>query len=149
MGLTSDRVYRWRLILQECGPEIVYIPGVTNVVANAMSRLEYDTNVNKRIINVHIWHKALARSLRRYVEATTEYKPFQTDEGYLPSDTITTHHGSHIEHRYNNMLVVEPDTQQPVRYDDTARQQAVLSRRYLIVNRTAEKEDAVYPVAVK
>ena len=149
LGLTSDRVYRWRLILEEYGPEIVYIPGVTNVVADAMSRLGYDTSVNTRIINVHIWHKALVRSLRCYVEATTEYKPFQTDGGYLPSGTITTHHGSQIEHRYNNMVVVEPDTQQPVCYDDTARQQVILSRRYLFANRTAEKEHEVYPVTVK
>ena len=127
----------------------MYIPGVTNVVADAMSRLEYDTSVNTRIINVHIQHKALARSLRRYVEATTEYEPFQTDGGYLPSGTITTHHGLHIEHRYNNVLVVEPDTQKPVCYDNTAQQQAFLSRRHLFVNRTAEKEDEVYPVTVK
>ena len=114
-----------------------------------MSRLEYDASVNTRIINVHICHKALARSLRSYVEATTEYEPFQTDGGYLPSGTITIHHGSQIEPRYNNMLVVEPDTQQPVCYDDTARQQAIISRRYLFANRSAEKEDEMYPVTVK
>ena len=39
LGFTSHRVYRWRLIQEEYGPEIVYIPGVTNVVADAMSRL--------------------------------------------------------------------------------------------------------------
>ena len=148
LGLTSDRVYRWRLVLEEYGPEIVYIPGVKNVVADAMSRLEYDPSVNTQIINVHIHHKALARSLRRYVEATTECEPFQTDGGYLPPGTITTHHGSHVEHRYNNVVVDESDTQL-VCYDDTARQQAIVSRRYLFANRTAQKEDEIYPVTVK
>ena len=41
LGLTSDRVYRWRLILEEYGPEIVYIKGIHNTVADAISRLEY------------------------------------------------------------------------------------------------------------
>eukprot|EP00804_Cyclotella_cryptica_P024746 CCRYP_001725-RA/>CCRYP_001725-RA protein AED:0.27 eAED:0.27 QI:0/0/0/1/0/0/2/0/303 len=39
LGLTSDRVYRWRLLLEEFGPEIVYIKGIHNTVANAISRL--------------------------------------------------------------------------------------------------------------
>ena len=41
LGLTSDRVYRWRLILEEYGPEIVYIKGIHNTVADAISRLDY------------------------------------------------------------------------------------------------------------
>ena len=41
LGLTSDWVYRWRLILEEYGPEIVYIKGIHNTVADAISRLEY------------------------------------------------------------------------------------------------------------
>jgi hypothetical protein len=27
-GLTSDRVYRWRLLLEEFGPEIMHIKGI-------------------------------------------------------------------------------------------------------------------------
>jgi len=34
-GLTSDRVYRWRLLLEEYGPEIVYIKGIHNTVADS------------------------------------------------------------------------------------------------------------------
>ena len=41
LGLTSDRVYHWRLILEEYGPEIVYIKGIHNTVADAISRLDY------------------------------------------------------------------------------------------------------------
>ena len=41
LGMTSDRVYRWRLILEEYGPEIVYIKGIHNTVADAISRLDF------------------------------------------------------------------------------------------------------------
>jgi TusA-related sulfurtransferase len=37
LGLTSDRVYRIRLLLEEYAPEIVYIKEVHNIVANAIS----------------------------------------------------------------------------------------------------------------
>eukprot|EP00804_Cyclotella_cryptica_P010648 CCRYP_005460-RA/>CCRYP_005460-RA protein AED:0.36 eAED:0.36 QI:39/-1/0/1/-1/0/1/0/71 len=32
LGLTSDRVYQWRLVLEELGPEIVNIKGTHNIV---------------------------------------------------------------------------------------------------------------------
>jgi hypothetical protein len=41
LGLTSDRVYRWRLLIEEYGPTIVYIKGIHNTVADAISRLDY------------------------------------------------------------------------------------------------------------
>ena len=84
LSLTSDCVYRWRLVLEEFGPEIVYIPGITNVVADAMSHLDYNNDVNTRCINVHVKYKCLAKLLCRYIQATTEFKRFQTDEGYVP-----------------------------------------------------------------
>ncbi len=37
LGLTSDRVYRWRLLLEEFAPEIVYVKGIHNTVADAIS----------------------------------------------------------------------------------------------------------------
>ena len=49
LGLTSDQVYQWRLILEEYGPEIVYIKGIHNTIADAISPLEYvspDTHSN-------------------------------------------------------------------------------------------------------
>ena len=42
LGMTSDRVYRWRLQLEEYGPVIEYIKGVDITVADTVSRLEYD-----------------------------------------------------------------------------------------------------------
>ncbi len=46
LGLTLDRVYQWRLLLEEYGPKIVYIKGIHNTIADAISQLEYDPSVN-------------------------------------------------------------------------------------------------------
>ncbi len=37
LGLTADRVYQWRLLLEEYRPEIVYIKGIHNTMADAVS----------------------------------------------------------------------------------------------------------------
>jgi hypothetical protein len=47
LGMTSDRVYRWRLLLEEYGPEFVYIKGIHNTVADTISQLEYDPDVSR------------------------------------------------------------------------------------------------------
>ena len=46
LGLTCNGIYCWRLILEEHGPEIIYIKGEDNIVADALSRLEYDPEIN-------------------------------------------------------------------------------------------------------
>jgi hypothetical protein len=46
LGMTLDCVYQWRLLLEEYRPEIVYIKGIHNTIAVAISRLEYDPSVN-------------------------------------------------------------------------------------------------------
>jgi hypothetical protein len=38
-NFTTDRVTRWRLIVEEYGPKIVYLPGKHNIIADALSRL--------------------------------------------------------------------------------------------------------------
>ena len=37
LGLTSDRVHEWRLLLEEYAPEIKYIKGIHNTVVDAIS----------------------------------------------------------------------------------------------------------------
>jgi hypothetical protein len=46
LGLISDRVYRWRLLLGEYAPEIIHIKGIHNTVADAILQLEYDPKLN-------------------------------------------------------------------------------------------------------
>jgi hypothetical protein len=43
-NFNTDRVHRWRLIVEEYGPEIVYLPGVHNIVADFLSRHPISTD---------------------------------------------------------------------------------------------------------
>ncbi len=47
LGLTSDRVYHWRLLLEKYAPKITYIKGIHNTVADAILQLEYDPKLTK------------------------------------------------------------------------------------------------------
>jgi hypothetical protein len=40
--LSNDRIARWRLLLEEYGPNYIHIAGKNNIVADALSRLEKD-----------------------------------------------------------------------------------------------------------
>ena len=75
LGLTCDRVYRWRLLLEEYGPEIVYIKGEDNIVADAISRLEYDPEINVKSLDSTRSCYALVKLFTHYCEKTdTNYR---------------------------------------------------------------------------
>ncbi len=46
LGLTSNRVTRWRILLEEYALKIIYIKGIHNTVADAISQLDYDPKLN-------------------------------------------------------------------------------------------------------
>jgi hypothetical protein len=54
LGMTSDCVYQWRLLLEEYRPKIVYIKSIHNTIADAISQLEYDPSVNPTAENYHL-----------------------------------------------------------------------------------------------
>ena len=70
--MTSDRVYRWRLVLEEYGPEIIYIKGKTNIVADTLSRIQYNRDINTRDINVHAKSIYMIKLMNHYIEKTTK-----------------------------------------------------------------------------
>ncbi len=47
LGLTSDREYCWRLLLEEYGPKIIHIKGIHNTVADAILQLNMIPNSTK------------------------------------------------------------------------------------------------------
>jgi hypothetical protein len=46
LGLTSDRETRWRILLEEYAHKMIYIKGIHNTVADAISRLDYDPKLH-------------------------------------------------------------------------------------------------------
>ncbi len=50
LGMTLDRLYQWRLLLEEYRPKIVYIKGINNTIADAISRLECAPSVNHKFV---------------------------------------------------------------------------------------------------
>ncbi len=88
LGLTSDRVYRWRLLLEEYAPKIIYIKGTHNTVADTILQLEYDPKLNKtnkyirailgvepEKLSVQQW-KSFAHHWRCYNETSTPMQAY-------------------------------------------------------------------------
>ena len=46
LTMISDRIYCWRLVFEKYCPEIIYIKGNTNIVADTLSRLKYNCSTN-------------------------------------------------------------------------------------------------------
>jgi hypothetical protein len=61
LGLALDKVYQWRLLLEEYGPKIVYIKGIHKTVADAISWLEYDP-VSIKQLRVTLQQKSRAQN---------------------------------------------------------------------------------------
>jgi hypothetical protein len=56
LGLTSNRVICWRILLEEYAPKIIYIKGIHNTVADAISQLDYHPKVNSANEYNHATH---------------------------------------------------------------------------------------------
>ena len=75
----SDRVLRWRLLLEEFDVTIDYIKGDDNTVADAISRLEYSPVINPHTEDVDAfdskelnWHQIWNDSTMLFVDALNE-----------------------------------------------------------------------------
>ncbi len=56
LGLTSNRVTRWRILLEEYAPKIIYIKGIHNTVVDAIYPLDYNPKVNSTNEYNHAMH---------------------------------------------------------------------------------------------
>ncbi len=61
-GMTLDHVYQWRLLLEEYRPKMVYIKGIHNTIADAISQFEYDPSINQ---TAESYHMTTVRSSKR------------------------------------------------------------------------------------
>lgn len=67
LGIVSDHMYRWCLLLEEYDPEIVYIKGIDNTVADAISHLIYDPNKKTSSLDCHEQYYHMATLLSHYM----------------------------------------------------------------------------------
>ena len=68
LGLNSDRVYRWSLIIKEYGPDIIYIKGKMNTVADAISRLDFTPKAETKNSDQKNWMMLTKRWCARYTK---------------------------------------------------------------------------------
>jgi hypothetical protein len=86
LGMTSNCVYQWRLLLEEYGPKIVHIKGIHNTVADAISQIEYDPSVNQTAENYHL------TIVRR-----TSFKSRQRQNWMTVSKTLAQSRNRHLQ----------------------------------------------------
>jgi hypothetical protein len=92
LGLTSDRVYQWRLLLEEYRPKIVYIKGIHNTIADTVSRLEYDPSVNQTAESFHMTKVRNRKSYQKQSWMTVSKNWCQLD---IDSDNLDSYTDKH------------------------------------------------------
>ena len=68
LGLSSNRVYRLQLLLEEFGPDIVYKKRIDNMVADAISCLDYNPNKNIKDLNSNQQIGNMIKLLMHYID---------------------------------------------------------------------------------
>jgi hypothetical protein len=97
-NFNTERVMRWRLVLEEYGPELLYIKGEDNIVADALSRL----NLNEPTDDVH--------EVFVFQHGYTQYSPermaecFAGDEDNMPTSYPLTYMQIHTEQQNDEAL---------------------------------------------
>ena len=96
LGLTSDRVARWRILLEEYAPEIIYIKRIHNTVADAISRLDYDPKLNTTNEYNHATHvmstKVESNQKNKWMMFSKFWSCFSETQDPDESNTIKMNH---------------------------------------------------------
>jgi hypothetical protein len=92
LGLTSDQVYQWRLLLEEYRPKIVYSKGIHNTVADTVSWLEYDPSVNR---TAESFRMAKVRNIKSRQKQSWMTVLKNWCELYIDSDNLDSYTNKH------------------------------------------------------
>jgi hypothetical protein len=143
LGYTCNRVYRWRLILEEYSPEILHISGQDNIVADAISRLDFKEEVKTRFVNVHLRNKTLVKFFNSYVDKTHGGELNQTNVDFVPEGTARV--DSDLDQpRINYSGIRTLDTEL---YEPLANKHQVLDKfKYLFAS--SKTDENIYPVTI-
>ena len=94
LSLASDRVARWRILLEEYAPEIIYIKRIHNTVADAISRLDYDPKLNTTNEYNHATHvmSTKVESNQQWMMFSKFWSCFSKTQDPDESNTIKMNH---------------------------------------------------------
>jgi hypothetical protein len=94
LSLASDRVARWRILLKEYAPEIIYIKGIHNTVTDAISRLDYDPKLNTTNEYNHAMHvmSTKVESNQQWMMFSKFWSCFSETQDPDESNTIKMNH---------------------------------------------------------
>ena len=88
-NMTSQRSIRWRMLIEEFGPNISYIKGTANTVADALSRLNFSGNITNKTYNKLFCHVAKIMTKTNFnniLYAKKAVLPEDSDNDFYPLD---------------------------------------------------------------
>ena len=110
-NFNTDRVMRWRLILEEYGPDLRYIQGEKNVVADALSRLHMNNNPAQLLCQMDI-SPSPSFNNQTHQDLFYQYQianTLETDEQENPVDLAYIKHRQHKDPQLKRSLLDSKD----------------------------------------
>ena len=149
--MRCDRVYRWRLLLEEYDPAIVYTKGMDNTIADTVSHLKDDMDLNTCKINVHVPMKVLVLLPSSYVDTPFDINPFQTLSTYVGCSIQKDDHFMQEQVYYliaNNSSMAE-ETYSPTIYESVEAQASHhLFSKYLKDKPFKNEDSKIHPKVI-
>ena len=110
--MSSDRCMRWRLIMEEYGPDIHYIPGPDNVVADALSRLPMVDNdaSAKQLFARHAQKNKQTEDVTQVcpldIAIIAEYQQKELKRGKYLKDYLKNPKSGYSEESYDDVQII-------------------------------------------
>ena len=149
LGLTCDRIYLWRLLLEEYGPKIVYIKGTHNIAIDTINRFEYEESINTYNMSIHVRNMVLAKLFNGYARKITNSNIFQTNNVCVPIGTrMFLNHLKSANANYSTMNDMSHDDRERSAIVAVINNSVKKHPKCLFANISKTDEDEIYLLTV-
>ena len=138
-----------QFLLEKYGPEIIYIKGTYNIIANTIIRLEYDKDSYTLTIHIHVRNMTLAKLFDGYVSNKTNSEAFQMNGVYVPIGTCTfVNHLESVCANYSTISDTSHDDHERSTITAVNDNQVKKHNKYLFAEINKKDDDEIYLVTV-